>query len=343
MINVKSLSQYIDHELNVLISGPAGTGKTTSLLEACKNLGIKMKYFSASTLDPYIDLVGVPDIQEGKDGDKELRMIRKREMDEVEVLFFDELNRAELKTLNAVFELIQFKSINGERLPKLKTVVAAINPAGDDNYNGTFELDLALRDRFQLYFVTKNIADRKYFVETFDEYVGTALVKWHGENDHNNCYVSPRRLEEIGKAWTKFQNKAVLEAMMPIDNGQPPNVDDLYAELKSAQVRLEGGEIDFSQEIADMDDNNVRSKRTRERLLENLDSMSEEMRANVRDRVATALKDRMSPDQIVNNWLPLVRGFTPAQKELMTEDWDKRKLDKFNFLLTHAMRESTIE
>jgi len=46
------------------------------------------------------------------------------------MLFFDELNRAHPKVLNAVFELVQFRSINGDKLPRLQCVIAAINPPG---------------------------------------------------------------------------------------------------------------------------------------------------------------------------------------------------------------------
>ena len=58
-ISVPKLQAYMEAGLNVLITGPAGTGKTSMLKQASANLGWTMKYYSVSTLDPFADLVGI--------------------------------------------------------------------------------------------------------------------------------------------------------------------------------------------------------------------------------------------------------------------------------------------
>src|ERR1043166_9712122 len=45
---------------NVLLEGPHGTGKSSLALGVAGKLGLRLKYFSAPTLDPFADLVGIP-------------------------------------------------------------------------------------------------------------------------------------------------------------------------------------------------------------------------------------------------------------------------------------------
>jgi MoxR-like ATPase len=90
-ITVQQLKQYMDASKNILIAGEAGTGKTEMLRAAAGELGLSMKYYSSSTLDPFADLVGIPVPDQVK---KVVEYYRPREIDEAEVIFFDELNRA---------------------------------------------------------------------------------------------------------------------------------------------------------------------------------------------------------------------------------------------------------
>ena len=45
--------------LNALLVGYHGVSKTQMHLEEAKSLGLKIKYYSNSTLDPWSDLVGI--------------------------------------------------------------------------------------------------------------------------------------------------------------------------------------------------------------------------------------------------------------------------------------------
>ena len=98
-ITVQQLKQYMEANKNILIAGEAGTGKTEMLKAAANELNLKMKYYSSSTLDPFADLVGIP---VPNTSTKLVEYYRPREIDEAQVIFFDELNRADPKTINAV-------------------------------------------------------------------------------------------------------------------------------------------------------------------------------------------------------------------------------------------------
>ena len=143
MISDKKLDFFIKHKLNVLLSGKCGTGKTTVVIDAFNRNNMKWLYFSASTMDPWVDFIGVPKEKKTAEGKSYLELVRPQafEDDEVEALFFDEYNRSPKKVRNAVMELIQFKSINGKKFKNLKVIWAAINPNDKDDEETKYDIE----------------------------------------------------------------------------------------------------------------------------------------------------------------------------------------------------------
>jgi hypothetical protein len=194
-----AIKKAVQAGLNVLLEGDHGVGKSSILFGVARDLGLQMKYFSASTLDPFADLVGVPlPMTDGRTPC--LLYLRPDSIQQAEVMFFDEFNRAHPKVLNAVFEIIQFHTINGEPLPRLRCVVAAINPASA-GYQ-VEELDPALMDRFPIHLRLAFGPDRQWFIAQFGERMGRALVDWYETDldDKQRASLSNRRLEYIGRA-----------------------------------------------------------------------------------------------------------------------------------------------
>ncbi len=178
---------------NVLLVGRHGVGKTEMVREVFNDLGWVWKYFSASTIDPWVDLVGVP---KEKNGVLELIRPASLDFDNIEAIFLDEYNRAPKKVRNAVMELIQFKSINGKKFPKLKVVFAAINPDDDEDMPYDVEkLDGAQIDRFHIKLPVANLPCPYYFKKTHGS-IGSLAVKWWLEQTKEiQDLISPRRLE----------------------------------------------------------------------------------------------------------------------------------------------------
>jgi ATPase family associated with various cellular activities (AAA) len=184
--------------LNVLLVGPHGVGKTALLTGVANDLGLRMKYYSSSTLDPFVDLVGLPVPHVNAQGKHTVMFHRPDDINQAELVFFDELNRAQPKVLNAVFEMIQFRSINGEPLPNLKAVFAACNPASEE-YN-VADLDPALLDRFHIHMTFAPGPDREWYIARFGKLSGAALYDWWAADlkKEQQSLVSPRKLEHIG-------------------------------------------------------------------------------------------------------------------------------------------------
>lgn len=95
MIKDENLDFWIKFNYNVLLVGAHGVGKTAIIKSAFERNNLKWLYYSASTMDPWVDLVGVPKEKKNEDGTSYLELVRPKEFqnDEVEALFFDEFNR----------------------------------------------------------------------------------------------------------------------------------------------------------------------------------------------------------------------------------------------------------
>jgi MoxR-like ATPase len=195
----RELNRALEAGLNVLLEGPFGVGKSSIVFAVAAELRLRVQYFSASTLDPFADLVGIP-VPVLEDAQRRLLYVRPEYIAQAEVLFFDELNRAHPKVLNAVFEIVQFHSINGETLPRLRSVVAAINPASAGYH--VQELDPALLDRFHLHLHVAFGPSLDWFVKHLGNKLGRALVAWHQSDldEAQRKVVTNRRLEYIGRA-----------------------------------------------------------------------------------------------------------------------------------------------
>ena len=200
---------------NVLLEGPHGTGKTSLVVAVAKALDLRLKYYCTSTLDPFVDLVGLPVQGNDAQGQRPINYHRHEDKSNAELIFFDEINRAQPKVLNAVLEIIQFRRINGESLPHLKAVFAACNPS-NSNYN-VIDLDPALVDRFQIYMPFSPGPDRNWFNKTFGPRLGTALCQWWSidlDADQRQR-VSPRKLEYIGQLIKKGMDLGSGDALTP--------------------------------------------------------------------------------------------------------------------------------
>lgn len=194
---VELLEFALENNLNVLLIGNHGVGKTSIISQVMEKRGIPIKYYSASTMDPWTDLIGIPKERMFEDGNIYIDYIRPRDIatGTYQALFFDEFNRAKKPVKNAVMELIQFKSINGTPLPNLRVVWAAINPYDDDQTYDVEKLDPAQMDRFHFIIELPTHPDIKWFTSIYGELGKIAVEWWEALDEKKRELVSPRRLE----------------------------------------------------------------------------------------------------------------------------------------------------
>jgi len=255
MINEKKLDFYIKHNYNVLIKGAHGVGKSAMIIDAFNRNNLKWLYFSASTMDPWVDFIGVPKEVVDEDGSRYLDLVRPKAFkdDQVEAIFFDEYNRASKKVRNAVMELIQFKSINGKKFNNLKVIWAAINP-NDESDDGEKQYDVedidpAQLDRFQIIIEADNKPNYQYFSSKYGaDAASTAIEWWKSIPQKLRSTVSPRRLDYILDI---YKNDGDIKDAVPNNI----STTQLIAQLKN------GNFIKKYKELADNKDfNELRNK-----------------------------------------------------------------------------------
>lgn len=252
MITDAKLKFWIDNNLNVLFVGEHGVGKTARVKQAFEEAGLKWLYFSAATLDPWVDFIGIPKEAQDEKGNKYIELIRPKPFaeDQVEAIFLDEFNRSPKKVRNAVMELLQFKSINGKRFPSLRIVWAAINPddvkiEGSDDFEYDVEkLDPAQKDRFEIHVDVPFKPDKGYFIKKFGEDIAENAIDWWNDLDQKaRRTVSPRRLDYALNVYVKGGD---IRDVLPVN----VNVSKLITELKNGSyVKLM--KVVFAQGNAD--------------------------------------------------------------------------------------------
>jgi hypothetical protein len=218
---------WIEQKLNVLFTGKHGIGKTETVKEKFQeHFGEKWLYFSASTMDPWVDFVGVPkEILDPITGQTYLELIRPKvfQNDEVEAIMIDEFNRGEKKVKNAVMELLQFKSINGKKFNNLKIIWAAINPDDNDAYD-VERMDPAQKDRFQIHIDLPYAVSYEYFTKKYNHKGKTACSWWDRQDDELKNEISPRRLSY---AMDVFNAGGDLSHVLPVG----ANIEELVTQL----------------------------------------------------------------------------------------------------------------
>jgi hypothetical protein len=236
---------WMEEGENVLLQGSHGTGKTETVMTIANRLEQKVKYFSCSTLDPY-DLVGIPVPEKDADG-KVVDVVYARPawLDDIDGIFFDEMNRAHPKVLNAIMEIIQFGSINGQKLEKLKWCWGAINPI-EEGYQ-VEELDEALMDRFDFYVRLEPRVDQRYLEAMgIESGIARAFQSWWSdqrnemskrtdlaEDEKSKQYISPRRICKMAMQYQKHRNATALQLMLP--PGNKYEMQKLYKMLEQVQ------------------------------------------------------------------------------------------------------------
>ena len=224
---------WIKNHYNVLFRGKHGVGKTATILDAFGRHALKWQYFSASTMDPWVDFIGVPKERIDENGNSYLDLVRPKHFqeDQVEAIFLDEFNRSSKKVRNAVMELIQFKSINGKKFNNLKIIWAAINPEDEDDVEYDVEnLDPAQMDRFHVVVDFPYLPSVTYFRHKYGKEDADVAVGWWKElSKEGKDAVSPRRLDYTLDMYKKGGD---IRFVLP----KNVNIAKLLTELQSGPI-----------------------------------------------------------------------------------------------------------
>lgn len=196
ILDVEQLCGLMQKGHNILLNGDHGVGKTIALLAATEKLNWRVGIFSCSLLDPYTDFLGIPYVHHDGENVK-MKFAQAENLNQLDVLFFDDLNRGKKAIRNGVLELVQFGSIHGNKLANLKCVVAAINP--DSKTYDAESLDPALLDRFRVHLNIKPEISIPYFESKgySKEIAQAARSWWMALTPDQKFWIPPRRVEYL--------------------------------------------------------------------------------------------------------------------------------------------------
>lgn len=151
------LLRNIVNQVNTMMIGPTGTGKTELVMLACEKLGIPCHvYDMGSMYDPVAGLLGVHRLQEGGVSTFDYAKFTK-DISEPGVVLLDELSRAPVTTNNILFPCLDSRRMlpveiaGGDDLRSIKVhkdccFIATANVGAE--YTGTMSMDRALVGRF---------------------------------------------------------------------------------------------------------------------------------------------------------------------------------------------------
>lgn len=151
------LLRNINNQINTMLIGPTGGGKTELVLLACKKLGIPCHvYDMGSMYDPVAGLLGVHRLQKGGVSVFDYAKFTK-DISEPGVVLLDELSRAPVTTNNILFPCLDSRRMlpveiaGGNDLRAIKVhekccFIATANVGAE--YTGTMSMDRALVGRF---------------------------------------------------------------------------------------------------------------------------------------------------------------------------------------------------
>lgn len=213
--------------INVLFTGPAGTGKTKRIQAWAKKNNINLVKTIAGTMDE-ADLGGLPvaNVADGVAIKLSTTQFDSLQTEPNSVLFLDEWNRAPRAVRATLLNLIQdheipdYRQKNGMRfLPNFLFTVAAVNPSDDLGYN-TDSLDDAELGRVMEYEVApdsklwldyvrdiltnqKKQAEESNDTESVKEFTGRLAIVEKLISDPRFSFDSQKDIEESKKAKDK--------------------------------------------------------------------------------------------------------------------------------------------
>jgi len=218
-----------DTSVSMIIEGDHGIGKSESVYSFAKknNMNVEPLFLSHQEV---ADLIGIPTLEKNEKGEpittwsKPIWLERMEEAARAgkrNVLFLDELNRAQSEVRQAALQLVLDKQIHEHRLPKTiidgveydTFVVAAINPA--DGFYQVDELDPALMDRFLHFKLEVNAntwldwASENNIHKTIIAFIANSKDKLYVKDPNATMFPTPRSWTKLSELLYSYESKGV--------------------------------------------------------------------------------------------------------------------------------------
>lgn len=191
--------------MSALVEGPHGVGKSHIARQVAEHFGFPLIDRRLSQMTEG-DMIGLPKVS-----DDVTRFLPvdwfKRGCEEPVVLLLDEINRATLEIMNAAFQIVLDRELNGMRLHPETRIIACVNSGAHYSVN---EMDPALINRFALFRFEPDVEDWKVWARK-DERIDPLIVEYVHDNPNAlrekdldvmepmTAYPTPRGWEAVDK------------------------------------------------------------------------------------------------------------------------------------------------
>lgn len=209
VLDLARRARKLGKAFNPMFVSPPGLGKSEIVQAWCEKQGIPFEDVRLAYMEAP-DFVGYPHVmtKNGREVTTFATPDRWPESGEG-VLFFDELNRGNQSTMNALMQLCTDRRIDKYKLPEGWIIVSAVNPEADGK-NDVNSMDSALRDRFEMFEVNYDKATFLKFMKESDwdksliSFVETGTWSYVEPSDVKDVpgakYISPRTLSKVNTA-----------------------------------------------------------------------------------------------------------------------------------------------
>jgi len=186
--------------ISVLLKGPHGVGKSALPRHVGKVLGLPVVDRRLSQMSEG-DLVGLPELVNGvtrfAPPDWFMQACK-----EPRILFLDELNRATPEVIQAAFQVVLDRELNGHKLHPESRVYSAINASAEYQVN---DMDPALLDRFWVADVEATVEDWLAWAKT-DGKIGvdiTDFIMAYPQHLRHTGPMEPGRVYPSQRSWER--------------------------------------------------------------------------------------------------------------------------------------------
>jgi hypothetical protein len=203
--------------ISVLLRGPHGVGKSALPRHVGKVLGLPVVDRRLSQMSEG-DLVGLPELHNGVTRFAPPDWY-KQACERPMILFLDELNRATPEVMQAAFQIVLDRELNGHRLHPETRVYSAINAAAEYQVN---DMDPALLDRFWVADVDATAADWLSWAKS-DGGIGGDIIDFimtHEQHLRHSGPMEPGKVYPSQRSWERL-DIAIKHAKLTEDPANP--------------------------------------------------------------------------------------------------------------------------
>jgi hypothetical protein len=248
-MNIKDFiksATLLPNDISVLIRGPHGIGKSQLVYQLATHFGLPSIERRLSQMSEG-DIIGLPELK-----DDVTRFCPadwyKQACVSPHVLFLDELNRATPEVMQAAFQIVLDRTLNGHRLHPETRVFAAVNVSGNYQVN---EMDPALLDRFFTVDLEPTVEEWLEYAKPLVHEITHAFIATNNKMLDPTARTNPGTVAPSRRSWSRLDRVVQAQGLLDVDLKKNPAAAETLYNLSLGMVGVEAAIafVDFVKNI----------------------------------------------------------------------------------------------